>query len=48
MFPNVEHGDILLTKIGFTLDGHFNVCESIVDSNITNGYSPCFERIITF
>jgi hypothetical protein len=41
MFPNVEQGDILLTKIVLTLDGHFNICESIVDSDITNRYSLC-------
>ncbi len=44
MFPNVERGDILLTKIGLTLDGHFNICESIGDSDITNGYSLCFKE----
>jgi hypothetical protein len=44
MFPNVEQGDILLTKIGLTLDGHFNICESIVDSDITNGYSLCLKE----
>ncbi len=44
MFPNVELGDILLTKIGLTLDGHFNICESIVDSDIANGYSLCLKE----
>jgi hypothetical protein len=44
MFPNVEQGDVLLTKIGLTLDGHFNISESIVDSYVTNGYSLCLKE----